>query len=66
LGLARQVLDQRERLLKLALAALERSQLVALGSQYAKELLDLHLLRDGDTAKLLDVGLAPKVHGAIQ
>jgi hypothetical protein len=46
----RELLDEGESPLKLILAALERRELVALGTQYAKQLLDLDLLRERDTS----------------
>jgi len=59
LRLPRELLDQRELLLQLLVVALERPELRGLCREHAKELLDLHLLRERDAAELLDVRLAP-------
>ena len=61
LRLLRQRRDQCELLLQLLLVAFERAELRGLRRQHAEQLLDLHLLRERDAAKLLDVFLAPQV-----
>src|ERR1700755_404317 len=56
------MLDERERLLKLRRIPFERLQLFTLGLKYPQQLLDLNLLRERDSPKLLDVALASKIH----
>src|SRR5690606_39095271 len=60
--LACDLVQQPDRLLKLALAALERLELLALTGENAKQLVDLHLLSEGNAAQLLDVVLASRIH----
>jgi predicted nucleic acid-binding protein len=55
------LLDQSDRLLELLFAALELRELIALGTQDSKQLLDLNLLRECNAAQLLDVFLAPQI-----
>jgi hypothetical protein len=59
---ARELLDERERLLKLLFASFQFRKLVALGAQHLEQLLDLHLLRERHAPQLLDVALVPEIH----
>ena len=63
LRLARELLDESELLLQLLVIALQRAELRGLRREHAKQLLDLHLLRECDAPELLDFRLAPQVHG---